>query len=228
MPGSIFVSFPDDLFAALPRLPRLFHLDPQASLFHSVDDLLRRHGDLFQPPNFDILHAISPVPDEDARYCRSSHSGSILVRFEDEQLCPCSDPKDPDFVYVDNAYDLREEFRGIPPQFLLYAPPFSGKTTFVERLICDGIDSAFDDTDNGYYGNVTSTNRHSMIPVATHSVAILPCECAFRRRCQARGLAYVREWYDDAVSNCMYADVVVTTNKRVSDAVLAMDQTGHW
>lgn len=108
---------------------------------------------------------------------------------------------------------------------LIYAPPHSGKTFYQEQL--DGS-TPCQDTDHlpwNIFPAYVITNMPHLIQQAKHSIAILPLESTFGRRCGARGLNYNSSWFDDAFQFCLRASIFVRTDKHVLNA---MEELGNW
>lgn len=99
---------------------------------------------------------------------------------------------------------------------VIYAPPASGKTTFLERcpawLKCcdtDYVQSWM------YEPDLVVTNIPSLITIGTVSIVVIPSERVFAKRCRSRGLPYVREWHQYAKAETVSADI-----KLFSDAYI--------
>lgn len=108
---------------------------------------------------------------------------------------------------------------GSPFEYLIYAPPCSGKSSFNYST---GF--GWNDTDHmcqwkSLKQKRVLTNMPHLLKYAKRSLAILPTRCEFERRCRARGLDYQDTWYDDLQKECQEATVVLRTDKMMSDAL---------
>lgn len=90
---------------------------------------------------------------------------------------------------------------------LIYAPPHSGKSTFVtnnkSRVIHDTDYMSFWKLNKDI--DICITNRHELIPFAEHSLAIIPNEQLFLSRCRLRGLEPEPAWYSDLLTSSKLA-----------------------
>jgi len=110
--------------------------------------------------------------------------------------------------YITSIYE--NVFKGAI-EYLIYAPPHSGKTIFKDNF------NYFKDTDDIMVwttigNNFVLTNIPTLIPVSKYSVAILPSEEIFNMRCRKRGLIPLPSWYEGAKSCALKANVIVYTN----------------
>lgn len=121
--------------------------------------------------------------------------------------------------------------RGSRFDILIYAPPHSGKTTFINSGldvkmfgINFGSSTLVMDTDNMFqWMNVTSrvtlTNMSHLLKQARYSIAIVPKEETFLKRCKMRGLDPQSDWYSGMLLQSSICDVVLYTDHYVLEAM---------
>lgn len=121
--------------------------------------------------------------------------------------------------------------RGPIYDILIYAPPHSGKSTLQNSskdFIISGLDvgpcNRFLDTDDIFdwkhtTSRVTITNMPHLIAKAKYSVAIIPSEAEFIKRCEARKLVVQPGWYSGMVREATEADVVFHDDAMLSDLI---------
>lgn len=99
------------------------------------------------------------------------------------------------------------------PELIVYAPPFSGKSTIIEELRAKEI-PVFDTDDVLTWKSkpkIIFTNIPSIVKYAKNAYSFMPSRNEFEARCRARQLDYSSGWYDDALTwsqtvNCCYSD----------------------
>lgn len=114
---------------------------------------------------------------------------------------------------------------------LIYAPPYSGKSTLLTRdedlIILSknfGPLRKVMDTDDIFSwhkkdSNVTITNMPHLIRMAKYSIAFVPSEDEFIRRCKFRGLKVLKDWYSGMLRETGEADVKILTDDFIGDAL---------
>lgn len=116
------------------------------------------------------------------------------------------------------------------PELIIYAPPHSGKTTFVKEVhdtwckcplkrLSGNIDYITHthylvDTDYCMFSdnNIVITNRHELIKLGRQSVSLVPSEIVFRERCEMRGIKPGPSWYEDLLRNTSKSDILLTSD----------------
>lgn len=104
---------------------------------------------------------------------------------------------------------------------LIYAPPHSGKSTFIMAELPDRL---WFDTDYLHYWTSTCvtycvTNMANLIRHARRSIAFVPSKGVFVSRCEKRGLIVGESWYDGLVRDAQHATMVVSTDEYISEVV---------
>lgn len=101
---------------------------------------------------------------------------------------------------------------------VVYAPPASGKTTFVERVRRKGrhiVDT--DDWSNyEHQSSICITNIPAMMKFGCEAIAVIPSPQEFIRRCNKRNLRHEATWYGDILRFSQWAKLVVMTDKHLS------------
>lgn len=99
---------------------------------------------------------------------------------------------------------------------VIYAPPCSGKTTFITEHLDPSVQAA--DTDDvrewkSFHQGVIFTNRPDVILRAKTSVAVIPTKATFEARCRHRGLIVGQSWYDDVLHYAKQATYVIYSDE---------------
>jgi len=140
-----------------------------------------------------------------------------------------------DKIFVDEKFDVSPPFSpyhkgfkrglyyrrlltgiGCQIPFLVYAPPHSGKTRWLQSHEND-----FVDTDHMYdwkvmHGKVV-TNMSHLVKSAQTSVFLIPTRDEFFVRCGLRGLEADHVWYDTILENARLADFIIFSNSHLSE-----------
>jgi len=116
-----------------------------------------------------------------------------------------------------NVYELSKDVYGSAKafDFVVYAPPSSGKSTFNHT-------GEFYDTDympawNRLCPRKVITNMPHLLRNAKFSIAIVPSRETFELRCRDRGLDPLPSWYDDVLRECEAASITLYSENFVND-----------
>lgn len=126
---------------------------------------------------------------------------------------------------------LTQVQRGRTFDLLIFAPPRSGKTTFLRKVdntsdpvylagieLHDNI-SVTNDLLSPHYRSkpVTLTDMPNLITAARFSIALVPSEDVYIARCRMNKLEPLASWYSELLQACMHADVVIYSDLYLSE-----------
>lgn len=130
---------------------------------------------------------------------------------------------------VPSTEELSKIFQDKQFNCVIYAPPNSGKSGFIDLFDHDGV---MYDTDYLPYWKVLNprivlTNDPKMLRCGRTSIALLPSRPVFENRCKERGLNYERNWYTDALESCSSVTQLIKSDEllhlHAKDLLLAPD-----
>jgi len=102
-----------------------------------------------------------------------------------------------------------------PIGVVVYAPPHSGKSTYLNSEAPFFVDSDALLDWNSYLQSNVMTNIPYLITCAKFSYAIVPSRTLFNERCRLRGLEPLDCWYDDVLHYAKRASVSIYTDEYV-------------
>lgn len=126
---------------------------------------------------------------------------------------------------VEREYKPQTVVKSRAYPIVVYAPPNSGKTTFIKNVIYSDR-SRFFDTDELFQNNgygILFTNIPKVLQYGLFSYAIVPSKHTFEDRCKRRGLVVGSSWYDDIFDWLQYANKIFYTDEFL-DEVLDPDK----
>lgn len=148
---------------------------------------------------------------------QDSDSLQSTAPFECVASCNGSDVATISLRSLDARHQTHEHY-AIESARLIYAPPNSGKSTWLASQ--SGLNVY--DTDHAELPaspELVLTNRHNLLKYARKSIAIVPSKAEFNRRCTERGLDVKDQWYSDVLHNVYYADKVIISNAHVDEVL---------
>lgn len=120
------------------------------------------------------------------------------------------------FSNLSNTY-YREVRKAFVFPIVLYAPPYSGKTT-----LRNSEPNLFCDTDELFtmgFRSICLTNMSKMLQFGRVSIAFVPSRAKFKERCEHRNLKPVDNWYDDVLKNLQYCDRIFCTDEYLMEVI---------
>lgn len=165
----------------------------------------RRRVEVVDPPFITTL-LIRPYASPAKQVRRSEYRTAerlIPLHYEQDEL---------DFS---DSHQIRLLPRMIIP-VMIYAPPCSGKTHFQREH------PSVANTNNmpwNVFPKVVISDRPHLLRQAIFSIAIIPTEREFRRRCLIRGQTYAPQHYNHAVTMSIRCDIRIQDNGFVSDLI---------
>lgn len=214
---------------SIPDLKHLVQCDQQVQVTESSCEMGISHEIPISEPDMEQLPAETSVEELDQDETDEASSPYLVEElipsteeFEQDEIAESTSSTRTTDPVEKSQYEISIQLYESPIQripVVIYAPPASGKTTFItENKLIER--RRIRDTDDinawKYFSQCVITNMPHLLHNADISISILPSRETFNKRCKFRGLKPDTSWYCDARKLSLKSNICIQTDNFVN------------